>query len=222
MLVKESYWYKDVIANYVSTGSHIIIIGSSTRTFREKLQPHIYENVYKPLESLKCSVLNVDLKEDEGVDLAGDITDVVFLNQLKNLKADFVICSNLLEHITNRAVFINSISAILKEGGKLIISVPFSYPYHSDPIDTLYRPSVKQLVNDLKDFSLLEGKIVKSGKLFKAWYREHSHFKGFSLFFFDCIRALLKFNRKKLNLSRWFFVDIAVTCCILEKSKYRD
>ena len=217
MLLKESYWFRKTIEKNAPEGSSVIIIGSSTKTFREKVQPHIYENVYKPLEAKACKIINVDLKKEEGVDLSGDITNPEFIAELKRLNADFVICSNLLEHIVDRNIFISSLSALLNEGGKLIISVPYSYPYHSDPIDTLYRPTIKQLVNDLKDFIFVEGEIVTSGKLYNSWYNKYPYFKRLFLFLRDWVRAVLKLKLKKMNLIKWLFVEISATCCILKK-----
>lgn len=219
MLIQESYWFKATIEKYINPGSLVIIIGSSTKTFREKIQPHIYENIYRPLEIKKCKIINVDLKKDEGVDLSGDITDPVFLSQLRNIEADVVICSNLLEHILKRKDFIDSLSALIKENGKLIVSVPRSYPYHSDPIDTLYRPNIEQLSKEFIDFQLIEGEIVKSGKIYNTWYGSYPRNRRILQYLQDCLRAILKFNREKLNLYKWLFLDISVTCCIYFKLK---
>lgn len=217
MLLTESYWYKKIIEDLVTPNSLVIVIGSSTKTFREKTQPHINTNIYQPLAKKNCKIINVDLKDEEGVDLSGDITQPDFIAELQKLKADLIICSNLLEHILDRDIFIHSISAILKKDGLLVVSVPYSYPYHSDPIDTLYRPSISGIINDFRNFQLMEGKIVKSGMLYNAWYGHYSFYKRLFLFLRDCLRAIVKLNWKKINLFKWLFIKISVTCCVLKK-----
>jgi hypothetical protein len=50
----------------------------------------------------------------------------------------------------------------MKSKDGLIITGPYNYPYHADPIDTMYRPSPKDL-KKLLPFSWLEGEIVSAG-----------------------------------------------------------
>ena len=60
-----------------------------------------------------------------------------------------ILCSNVFEHLQSdvRKTAITSIQGALKLGDYLIISVPHKYPFHPDPIDTLFRPSSDELSN---------------------------------------------------------------------------
>jgi len=40
--------------------------------------------------------------------------------------------------------------------------VPYSYPYHADPIDTLYRPSPKELCALFPGYEVLEARTIES------------------------------------------------------------
>ncbi|MGQ0741110.1 MAG: DUF4142 domain-containing protein [Alphaproteobacteria bacterium] len=50
-------------------------LGSSTGTFRTQEQRHIEQYIFAPLRERGVRIVHADIKEDEGVDLAGDIYD---------------------------------------------------------------------------------------------------------------------------------------------------
>jgi len=163
MLPNESVWFREKLIQYIYKDGRVLNIGSSTRHFREVAQPYIYGNVLLPLSKIGVEVVHVDLRPDNGVDLVGDVTDPTFLEQLKRLFPIAVICSNLLEHLIERQTFCVSISALLPPGGLIFSSCPYAYPYHADPIDTMFRPNVNQLAAEFPDTTLLEGDIVDCG-----------------------------------------------------------
>jgi SAM-dependent methyltransferase len=48
---------------------------------------------------------------------------------------DGVICNQVLEHVFTPDKFLQEINRVLKEGGKIIISVPFVWDEHEQPLD---------------------------------------------------------------------------------------
>ena len=48
---------------------------------------------------------------------------------------DAVICSELLEHVSDPRVVLGEVYRVLRQGGTLLICVPFLYRIHSDPHD---------------------------------------------------------------------------------------
>lgn len=58
---------------------------------------------------------------------------------------------------------------------ELIITVPYDYPYHADPIDTMYRPSPNEL-NQLLPLTWLEDEIVSAGS-YKEEFKRMNVFK---------------------------------------------
>ena len=89
-----------------------------------------------------------------------------FCNNLKGSK--LFILANVLEHIPKKAhaELLNKIYSKMKSKDGLIISVPYDYPYHADPIDNMYRPSPNEL-KKLLPLTWLQGEIVSAGS-----YRE--------------------------------------------------
>jgi hypothetical protein len=127
--------------------SPLLNLGSSTRHFREVIKPHIEKELFRPLREAGVKVVHSDLKEDEGVDIAGDILDPELRRRLKEMGFKSILLSNLLEHVTNREAVAAACEEIVGSGGCILATVPSSCPYHADPIDTYYRPSPAELAN---------------------------------------------------------------------------
>jgi len=138
-------------------------IGSSTRTFREVTQPYIQAEILAPLERDGCRVVNCDLKEDDGVDEVGNLLDEDFQKKLGRYNADLVLCSNLLEHLSDPAAFARACGAILKPGGYCLISVPRSFPYHPDPLDTMFRPAPQDIVALMPGYEVIAAQEFSAG-----------------------------------------------------------
>lgn len=94
------------------------------------------------------------------------------------------VLANVLEHIpvNAREELVNKIYRSMSTGDALLITVPFDYPFHADPIDTMYRPSPSEL-SLLAPLNWTEQLIVTSGS-----YKEEFLKMGF----LKRIRKLLK------------------------------
>jgi hypothetical protein len=130
--------------------SPLLNLGSSTRHFREVTKPHVESELFAPLRKAGIKIVHSDLKEDEGVDFAGDILDPEVMRRLKGMGFKCVLLSNLLEHVRNREAVAAACEEIVGPGGFILATVPSSYPYHADPIDTGYRPSPAELATAFK------------------------------------------------------------------------
>jgi len=119
----------------------LLNLGSSTSEFRETTKPHIANALFGPFEAAGIHVFHSDLKQAQGVDLAGDILDPAVIRDLKARRFKCVLCANLLEHVRDPAAVAAACEAIVGEGGLILATVPSSYPFHADPIDTGLRPS---------------------------------------------------------------------------------
>ncbi len=198
MLFKESLWFKKILGHHAQSNDIVLNIGSSTRQFREQVQPHIHRNVFDPLRIRNIRVYHIDCKSDQGVDLVGDVTDRRFIQRLQRFHPTLAICSNLLEHLENRTLFCNELPAFLPSGGKLIVSVPYQYPYHPDPIDTLFRPTVEELAELFPSMKIIESTILDCGTLAeKQRYERQIHF------FKWLIRKLKSLIRLFLPFYKW-------------------
>ena len=219
MLLEESLWFKYVINKYVKPYSLVLNIGSSDKHFIENIQPYIKSNVIDELNKKQCSLKNIDIKPCEGVDLVGDVTDISFINQINALNPDVIICSNLLEHLDNRQAFCEGLMKMTSGSTILIVSVPHSFPYHEDPIDTLYRPNVNDLKKAFASLFLMEGTIVKCGTYY-SYINQHEK-KGFTFVnYLRICRATLRaffINRERFLSLLWYFRKISVSCGVFKK-----
>lgn len=220
MLYEESLWFKNTIQKYAQPNSLVLNIGSSTKEFIEVTQPYIKANLFDEFAKKNCLVKNIDIKQAEGVDLVGDVTDPAFIEKLKQLNASFIICSNLLEHLTERTAFCEALVKILNADTKLIISVPYNFPYHEDPIDTMYRPDLKELQQAFPNLKLVEGKIVDCGTFFNYSTKNLTPFsKLFSFFKLSVATAIASFtNKEKHERLTANFKQISATCAIYKLS----
>jgi SAM-dependent methyltransferase len=123
----------------------LLNLGSSTESFRRVDQPWIHEDIFAPLQRRGARVIHADLKREPGVDVVGDLLSDDGLAALRAVGARSVLCSNMLEHVADREQAIAAVAALVPPGGYLVLSVPSAFPYHPDPIDTLYRPSPGEL-----------------------------------------------------------------------------
>lgn len=147
MFIEESLWVKAILSNLeLLAGSAILDVGSSTTQFRQLEQPHIDNNVFYPLRQRGCQIYYMDSKQGDGVDIVCDISDSnIDPLEYIGMQFDLVICSNLLEHVMNINRAARITSKLVKTNGYLLVTVPRLYRKHLDPIDTMFRPSLKKL-----------------------------------------------------------------------------
>jgi SAM-dependent methyltransferase len=125
--------------------SPLLSIGSGDAELRETRQPWIQRVVYEPLARRGVDVVHHDLEPAPGVDLAGDLTDPEFLDRLADAGARSVMCCNVLEHVPDTQSVASAIARAVAPGAYALVTVPRRYPYHPGPIDTMLRPSPREL-----------------------------------------------------------------------------
>ncbi len=125
--------------------SPLLNLGSSTRAFREQARPHIEHALFAPLRAAGVAVVHSDLKQADGVDLAGDVIDPAVRAGLKRRGFRALLIANMLEHVRDREAVTAACEEIVGPGGLILATVPSSFPYHADPIDTGYRPAPAEL-----------------------------------------------------------------------------
>ncbi len=224
MLIEESLWIQKTILGFpVSEMSPLLNIGSSTAEFRQNIQPYIHENIFAPIEKVGGQVSHLDIKADEGVDIVGDLTEAGFQQKLiQDYHFSCFLCSNLLEHIEdkNRAQLCQIIEKIMPQGSYLIVTVPHMYPYHKDPIDTMFRPDIQALAALFPSLSFVAGDIVQTPN------NMFSYFQGKPRAFFAYIahitlpflfkRSFFDWQQQVKYLPFWF-KRFDSTCIILKK-----
>lgn len=152
MFVEEAKWVNARLAGLpLPPGTRVLDIGSSTLEYRMAHQPHITELVHRPLFARGWTLTCGDIKEGEGVDLVIDLSRKDLPDATFARPYDLVICSNILEHVTDRVTFIRNVLRFCSVPGYLLCTVPRTYPYHADPIDTMYRPTAAGLARFIQE-----------------------------------------------------------------------
>jgi SAM-dependent methyltransferase len=158
----------DMLARWVrelrlSPGTVCLNVGSSTKAFREREQPHITERFIRPLEGDGIRFVHCDMKRAEGVDEIGDVFDPSYRERLKRRDAGLLVCSNLLEHLTEPRLFAKACGELIKPGGYGLFTIPLSYPYHPDPIDTMLRLKPGELAAMMPDWDVVKAQEIEAG-----------------------------------------------------------
>ncbi len=221
MLVNESLWFKTKIEQYVKSNSIVLNIGSQTSYFRTKQQPFVQQNLFDVLNKLNCKVIHVDLQSGDGIDEVGDVTNPIVIERLKKYNANVLICSNLLEHLEERTVFCKSLTDIMPTDSLLFFSGPYEFPYHEDPIDTMFRPTIDEVKQEFNQLDLVEGAIIKCGKFSDLIIQKLLNKEPI----LEKLRSGIKnigfifSSKNKKNSETRKYAEISAVCCILKKNK---
>jgi len=218
MNLLESQWLGEKLASIPDSQLFPLLnVGSSTLEFRTQTQPYIDSQIFAPLRRRGGTVYHLDMKPDPGVDLVGDLLDASFRNSIRKLTIRSAMVSNLLEHVTNREEICETLLDVIPEGGHVIVSGPSRYPYHADPIDTMFRPSIDEVAHLFPGTHIVESAIVDSGN-WRQWnVAERGRPLSQSL-----LRLMVPFYRPKkwLELARqspYIFKHIQAFAVVLRK-----
>ncbi len=220
MLKAEAQWIGQILREIDAKQlSPLLNVGSATADFRENVQPWIDSEIFAPLRERGVTVHHLDIRKDVGVDLCGDLTDDAFVAGLAGMYRS-LLCCNLLEHVPDPAAIAGKLESVVPPGGLLIVTVPNRFPWHPDPIDTLYRPTPAELAGIFQRCRMIRGEVIKCGTgwdyvehnplrmLSKVWHRvaarrEYGGMKGTTSFFPWLFRqfrqACLLFEKKGTN-----------------------
>lgn len=166
MLVAEARWFARRIAEFGDAALFPLLnVGSHTEEFRTREQPWIDRHIFAPPRRRGARVVHTDIRPNPGVDLVGDLTDPAFLAEVAGMRFQSVICSNLLEHVPNPGEIARACVAAVAPGGYVLASGPHTFPYHPDPIDTMFRPGVEEFAALFAGAELVRGEVLACGNL---------------------------------------------------------
>jgi len=220
MRIEEAKYIGNLVKRFIDTKEgRLLNIGSSTEEYRKITSPYIDAEIFAPLNNLNIKITHFDLKNEKGVDIAGDIFDSKIQNTLEVLKPNLIMACNLLEHLEQdmRKEFPQIINRLFDKEGILIITVPYSYPLHLDPIDTFYRPSPKELSSLFANYEVLDSTIINSSTFFDEFLKYNLFYKLKTM-----IRIFTPFYKFKVWLClmhrlMWLFRPYKITCVALKK-----
>lgn len=234
MFLEEALWFgQNIVQVEADNIFPMCNVGSSSAYFRKEKQPWIDEHIFKPLREKNYPVKHLDIQEAAGIDIIGDLNDPCFLKELAAMDFKSIFCSNLLEHVPDPQVISEILVSVLPERGHLFVSAPFSMPYHPDPIDTMFRPTIDELAALFPGARIRCGEIVKCGTLVQEFMRAPSK----SLLFKTILTKSLsggsqqqtlisspaneksngQGNLNPLRYMPWLFKRFKTTCLVLVK-----
>lgn len=222
MHYQEAVWLLHQFSKFPGENlSPLLNIGSSTRFFRKNVQPYIEDLIFTPLALRKINTIHFDLKAGEGIDISGDIFNEVDFKRLQACQPKAVLCSNMLEHVLDPQDLVNRCLALIPPGGLVFVTVPYSYPYHRDPIDTLYRPNPEELELLFAPHEALVAQVVMAGS-----YRDEIKKRPWKIF-----RHILRFPlpflgyekwKRSMKKLYWLFNNYTMTCVVVRKTATHD
>jgi hypothetical protein len=217
MLPEEAQWFRHQLNQFPpDTLFPLLNVGSSTFHFRTVEQPWMDKAIFEPLRTEGYRVVHADVKAADGVDLVGDVTEPTFLEILKRQGFRSVLCSNLLEHLEARGPLCRAIVELLPANGYIFASCPYGFPYHPDPIDTRFRPTVAELAEEFPGTRLIRGDIVAG---YTFWQQIN---RGPRYLLKLAVRMMLPFYKPKmwfsiLHHTLWWNRPFTATCVVLQK-----
>lgn len=217
MLIEEAKWLSDAMSRMEPSRIYPLLnIGSSTGQFRKVTQPWIDRYLFLPAREKGLAVAHSDIKEAEGVDLVGDLTDKTFLQRLMGMEFKSILCANLLEHVTNKEEICAAIENIAGPGGHIFVTCPYKYPYHPDPIDTEYRPTPEELAQLFPRSKVKHAEILSCGTYLTRLLDKPS------LLAITFVRILTPLYKPRMwwrhmCLLGWIFRTFKVSCIVLER-----
>ncbi|MDP7457654.1 MAG: methyltransferase type 11 [Candidatus Woesearchaeota archaeon] len=218
MLIKESQWIgKNMSAVDSSSLFPLLNLGSSTKAYRKDQQPWNEEYIFSPFRGKNQKIINVDFKNEEGIDIVGDLTDSHFLKKLSGIKFNSILCTNLLEHLEKKEALCNWITNTIPKGGYLFISCPNKIMPHGNPVDTMFRPNIEELQSLFPTMKKVQTEIITD-----YTYATYLSKNRFGLLKY-AIKLLLPFYQPKnwityVRLIPWIFKKFRVTCLVLKKT----
>jgi SAM-dependent methyltransferase len=200
-------------------GSVCLNVGSSTRGFREVDQPHIDAELIRPLEAQGLRFVHCDIKADDGVDLVGNVLDPEFQRRMADHRADLLFCCNILEHLADPQAFADACANLVRPGGYMIVSVPLSYPYHADPIDTMLRVSPAELACFFPEWERVRGEVVESRTFLQDMMARPDGLMTLAKHFLKVMVPMYRPRqwRGKAHRTLWLFRPYKISVALLRK-----
>lgn len=218
MFPQEAAWIEAVLDKLPAESlSPLLDIGSSDLRFRTEEQPWIEARIFAPLRARGVAVHFCDVKDSPGVDIVADLLSDEGMARLKQLGPRTVLCCNVLEHVVDARLFAARLGQLVGPGGRIVLTVPHRYPHHNDPIDTMFRPDVREAAGLFPGFT-----VERSAILQPSSYRADFARRPVTLFFRHLFRLPVPFLgwrkwKRSVSKLQYLFRPYEVTAVCLRK-----
>jgi hypothetical protein len=223
MFEAEARWLRAALDRFTPERlSPLLNLGSSTADFREQVQPWTEEILFRPLSARGIDIVHVDRRDGAGIDIRADLADPLDLPRLRAPRPQALLCCNLLEHVTEPERIARHCLDILPASGLVFVTVPYSYPYHRDPIDTMFRPDIGELAALFPDARLLDGAIIGAGMSYRdeVWRRPWILLRHAARF----PAPFVSWEKWKRSMAKlyWLVAEYRIACAVFEKTPPRS
>jgi len=110
----------------------------------------------------KCNYTATDSFSNPNVDVVSNIHELTDIFKQNNF--DFVICTDVLEHIQNPWIAVRQLYSVLKPGGTLLLTTPFNFHLHGNlDVKDYWRISadgLRYLLSQEANFRIIEIKPI--------------------------------------------------------------
>jgi len=217
VFLAETNWLASILKNLPPEDlSPLLNVGSSTAELRETHQPWTEQHLFAPLKARGIEIIHLDSRDGDGIDIRADITNAGDLARIQAKHARAVLCCNILEHVREPKRVADHCIEIAGPGGYVFVTVPYSYPRHRDPIDTLYRPTPAELQTLFPHADMLNSEIVDAGESYLTQVKRRPW-----ILLRHILRAPFPFIgyedwRHSMRKPYWLFNNYKVTCAVFK------
>jgi hypothetical protein len=219
MLEAEARWLHQTLDGFAAGRlSPLLNLGCGDAARRKTPQPWIEDQLFAPLRRRDIDIIHVDMRPGPQVDVRADLTDPADVQRLRALRPRALLCCNLLEHVLEPQRLARHCVGMLAAGGLVFVTVPFSYPYHGDPIDTMFRPAPQDLTALFAGARLIDGTIIGTGRSYLDDLRQRPglllrHVARFPVPFL----SFEKWRRSMAKLYR-LKAEYRISCAVFERT----
>jgi SAM-dependent methyltransferase len=154
MFFAESEWVIDALQPIAGRLTTAIDVGAGNAKYRRRAQNRSVHHFLRE-RNIRLTTLDVD----GSCDVCADVTDARTMPA--GIAAfDLVLCTSVLEHVTDVYAAAATLRHLTAAGGYLLITVPRSYPPHRSPIDTGYRPTTRDIETLFSDLAVVHSEII--------------------------------------------------------------
>lgn len=180
-------------------------IGGFLRNEQARVPDGFRLNVGSASKRLGTNMVNLDLFQGEEVDLQGDLRHL----PLQDKSVDTLVCTGVLEHISDPRQAVKEIYRVLKDGGRVFLETPFMQTVHASP-DDYSRWTPNGLRHLCQQFEMGECQVVAGPGSALAWQFQETMAMLFS------VRSLFLY-RIGLRIFGWLAIPLSWLDLALEQ-----
>jgi len=154
---QESQWIIESLAPRTHTIRTAIDVGAGNDTYANRPQN---QAVYRFLAQHIIAISTLDNDPRSKCNYHHDIAAVGDLSLLMPT-FDLVLCTSVLEHVSDIQRAKRNLVSLVEPGGYLLVTVPNRYPPHRRPIDNGYRPTSSELESLFQELSVVRSETIE-------------------------------------------------------------